>query len=374
MCTMFTLAFTTIVTGCNTSNNNESGSDTYAFTTDKIKVGQYKGITVEFEEPTNEEIENVIDSQQESFLSGLSEYEKVTDRAAKLGDRVNIDYEGLKDGVAFDNGTATGQAIVLGSSGYIDGFDDGIIGMKTGDKKDLNLTFPDPYEKNPDLAGKDVVFKVKLNYIEENKVTELTDELVEKNSEYKTIEEYREGTRKSYLEYIESSKMNAAWSQVINNSKVDEYPKDELEMTKQEIENSYSSTASMYGMTVDDYLTQVQGATVEEYAKDTITSQYLVQAIGEKEKLTVSDDEYKAGVTKYTEEYKYESEEAFIEAITEEKFREFLLSEKVASFVKDNAKFTAPKETNVPTATENTENNTSKDDTDEVVVGDEDKE
>lgn len=375
MGTVFALALTT-VTGCsNNANNNknESGSE-FAFETDEIKVAQYKGITVEFSEPTNETIEKTVDGQQESLLNSLADYKKIKNRAAKEGDRVNIDYKGLKDGKAFDNGTATGTSIVLGSSGYIDGFDDGVIGMKAGEEKKLNLTFPKDYKQNASLAGEDVVFEIKFNYIEENTVTELTDELVAKNTEYKTIEEYRKGVREDYLEYNENYKMNLAWSKVIDSSEVKEYPEDELKSTKEEIENSYSSTASMYGMTVDDYLKQLQGATVEEYAKSTIASKYLVDAICEKEKLSVSDEEYKEGVTKYTKNYGYKTEEEFIKTITEEKFKEYLLSEKAAKFVKDNAKFVEPKATEQPQASSAAEEKTeSGEDVNEVTVGDDDK-
>lgn len=374
MGTVFALALTSIA-GCS-NNEKDSNSKNSSFETDKVKVAQYKGLNVEFAEPTNEEIEKAVDNQQESLLTSLAKYKQIKNRVAKKGDRVNIDYKGLKDKKAFDGGTATGTAIVLGSSGFIDGFDDGVIGMKAGEEKKLNLTFPKEYSQNPTLAGEDVVFEVKFNYIEENTVTELTDELVEKNTEYKTIEEYREGMKKSYLEYNENYKMNLAWSKVVEESEVKEIPEDELKSTKEEIENSYSSTAQMYNMSVDDYLKQVQGATVEEYAKKTITSQYLVDAISEKEKLTVSDDEYKESVTKYTKEYNYKSEKEFIEKITEEKFKEYLLSEKVANFVKDNAKFVEPKETEAPVATassEEKEQTGSGGDVDEVPIGDEDK-
>ena len=97
----------------------------------------------------------------------------MTGRPAQEGDTANIDSEGTKDGVAFAGGTAQGMDLELGSGRFIDGFEDGVIGMEIGEEKDLNLTFPDPYDNNPDLAGQPVVFHVKLNSLKAVSYTHL---------------------------------------------------------------------------------------------------------------------------------------------------------------------------------------------------------
>ena len=143
-----------------------------------VKLGEYKGIAVTVTEAsvTDEEVENQI----QQVLNSKAEYREV-DRAAQTGDQVNIDYKGLLDGEAFEGGTAEGYDLTLGSGSFIDGFEDGLVGAVKGDQKDLNLTFPDPYPNNPDLAGKEVVFEVTVNAVKERSIPELTDEFVKKD-------------------------------------------------------------------------------------------------------------------------------------------------------------------------------------------------
>ena len=101
----------------------------------------------------------------EKMIANASDYETTEKTKVENGDCVNIDYEGLQDGVAFSGGTASDQVLEIGSGSFIDGFEEGLIGANVGDKLALNLTFPDPYENNPDLAGKEVVFNVTVNSI-----------------------------------------------------------------------------------------------------------------------------------------------------------------------------------------------------------------
>ena len=144
-----------------------------------ITLGEYKGIPVTVTEPTVTDEE--VDAQIQQLLNSSAEYLEV-DREAQLGDQVNIDYKGMKDGVAFDGGTAEGYDLVLGSNSFIDGFESGLVGAKKGEEVTLNLTFPDPYQNNPDLAGQAVVFEVKVNNVKEKTVPELTDDFVAKVS------------------------------------------------------------------------------------------------------------------------------------------------------------------------------------------------
>ena len=132
-----------------------------------VTLGEYKGmnITIPKTEVTDEDVDSYIDY----LLSANESYVDITDRdVAQNGDVANIDYEGKKDGVAFDGGTAQGYDLNLGSGVFIDGFEDGVVGMKVGETKDLTLTFPDNYA-NEDLAGAEVVFTVTLNSIKEAK-------------------------------------------------------------------------------------------------------------------------------------------------------------------------------------------------------------
>ena len=143
-----------------------AASETQAEITDKgevTKLGEYKGMEVTKEDTTVTDDEVV--TRIQNILAANPEIIEITDRPAQEGDTVNIDYVGMKDGVAFDGGTAEGYDLELGSGVFIDGFEDGLIGANTGEERSLNLTFPENYG-NADLAGQAVVFDVTVNKIE----------------------------------------------------------------------------------------------------------------------------------------------------------------------------------------------------------------
>ena len=142
-----------------------TGCGNKGISNDKITIKQYKGLEVEKVDPvevTDTDVEDSINST----LQTKSTQNDITDRPAQEGDVVTIDYEGKKDGVAFDGGTAQDQQLELGSGSFIDGFEDGIVGHNIGETFDLNLTFPEDY-KSEDLAGQAVVFTVTLDKISE---------------------------------------------------------------------------------------------------------------------------------------------------------------------------------------------------------------
>ena len=133
-----------------------AASETQAEITDKgevTKLGQYKGVEVTKQDTTVTEAD--LDQRIASILKANPEVTEITDRPAQKGDTVNIDYVGMKDGEAFDGGTAEGYDLELGSGVFIDGFEDGLIGANTGEERSLNLTFPEDYT-NADLAGQAV--------------------------------------------------------------------------------------------------------------------------------------------------------------------------------------------------------------------------
>ena len=185
-----------------------TGCGNKGISNDKITIKQYKGLEVEKVDPvevTDTDVEDSINST----LQTKSTQNDITDRPAQEGDVVTIDYEGKKDGVAFDGGTAQDQQLELGSGAFIDGFEDGIVGHNIGETFDLNLTFPEDY-KSEDMAGQAVVFTVTLDKISEVIVPELTDELVAELSESaKTIEDYK----KEVKEDLETSNKQAAESE-----------------------------------------------------------------------------------------------------------------------------------------------------------------
>ena len=139
---------------------------------DYVTLGDYTGLEVN--EEKTEINDTIVNDYIESYLlPSFATVEEVTGRSVEEGDTVNIDYAGYLNGEQFDGGTASGQNLTIGSHRFIDGFEDGLIGANAGDTLSLNLTFPDPYPNDPDLAGKPVVFEVTVNSIGVQKVPEL---------------------------------------------------------------------------------------------------------------------------------------------------------------------------------------------------------
>lgn len=311
---------------------------------DYIKLGQYKGVevTVEKLEATEEEVDAAIQSD----LEGNSTEGVVTGRPVQSGDIVNIDYEGIKDGVAFEGGTAEGYDLTIGSGIFIPGFEDQIIGANVGDNLELNVTFPEDYSSE-ELAGQPVIFKVKVNEIRETVVPELTEEYVKNNTDYDSIAAYREGTRAQLQamkdEEMQDNKMIAVIDAVIANSEISGYPQTLLDYYAWEVKNYYTQQAAMFGMEFEDFIAAI-GSSVEEfnnsaksYAEQRAAQELVLKAIAESENITVTDAEYEESVAEILEEYGYASKEDLLAVASEKEIRESLLWEKVFNLIVDAA-------------------------------------
>ncbi len=319
-----------------------------------VTVPEYKGIEVDCK-ISDEDIQAEIDS----FLANNSTEDKIKKGKCKKGDMVNIDYVGKVDGEAFDNGSATDQTITLGSSGYIDGFDDGVVGMKVGETKDINVTFPEDYGKDGQdeemkkLAGKPAVFTITLNYISETKMPQLNDKLVSEKTEYKTVAEYKDGTRKKLVDDKKKNAGQTAYGEVEQKAEVKKYPETLVESCKSQLDAYYKYTAKQYGYS--DFKTFLSAMQMDEAtyndnllkaAQSISKTQLLAEAIAAKENITVTDEEIKAeiaNVAKQAEqeeaELKKNFEDLYGQAITIERYYKVtLLTNKVIDFVGENAK------------------------------------
>ncbi len=260
------------------------------------KLGEYKGmeVTKMSTEVTDEELETRI----QSILKANPEHIEITDRAAKNGDVVNIDFVGMKDGVAFDGGTSEGYDLELGSHSFIEGFEEGLVGAKTGDELSLNLTFPENYG-NADLAGQDVVFDVTVNSIEEIREAVLDNQFVQRISDLTSVDEWKADT----LADMEVEKEKQAEMKLENDALLAAAEHSEFELNEAYVDQQFNtqmeytnSLIQMYGMSLADYATMMYGMTEEEM-KDTIRTsielgikqQILAAAIAEKEGLQVED-------------------------------------------------------------------------------------
>ncbi|MBR5640697.1 MAG: trigger factor [Firmicutes bacterium] len=305
---------------------------------DYVTLGQYEGIKVPADEVmvTTHQIE----AEMDELLSSYSETKEVTDRAAQLGDTVDIDYEGYMDGEQFEGGTGNNPSLVLGSGSFIDGFEEGIVGHEVGDNFDLELNFPDPYLNNEELSGKAVTFIVTLNSISEEIAPTLTDAFVTMNfeSEYgwRTVEEMRSGIEEQLKE---DALYNYVLTQV-DNFTVSEVPESMVQYEAGCMRVYYEQFAAMYGMTLDDF---VSGMGVEnfdglvEMYREELTSSarsYLIyQAIAEDKGLTVTDEDVKAEFADMDES----SYKDIVDYYGMPYIKCMMLNSKVAEMIRDSA-------------------------------------
>ena len=311
-----------------------------------ITLGEYKGIPVTVTEPTVTDEE--VDAQIQQLLNSSAEYLEV-DREAQLGDQVNIDYKGMKDGVAFDGGTAEGYDLVLGSNSFIDGFESGLVGAKKGEEVTLNLTFPDPYQNNPDLAGQAVVFEVKVNNVKEKTVPELTDDFVAKVSpEDGTVEKLRENMKAFILEQkqyqIDNQRNTDILNAVIDKSEI-VCATDDVDKNYETQVQYYTNQASMYGLDLATYASLMgmdeEGLKSElrNVARDMTKQEMLLKEIASRENITVTDEDREA----LAERYGYDSLESFLETAVKEIVDDTALMQKTLDFLVENAEITVAK-------------------------------
>ena len=302
------------------------------------KLGEYKG--VEVTKLSTEVTDEELDTRIQSILKANPEYIEITDRAAKNGDVVNIDYVGMKDGTAFEGGTAAGYDLELGSGSFIDGFEAGLVGAKTGDELSLNLTFPENYG-NADLAGQDVVFDVTVNSIEEKKEAVLDNNFVQRMSDFTSVDEWKADT----LADMEAEKEAQADQQLENDAFLAAVNNSEYDLNEAAVEEQYNSQLDyyngmmqMYGMTLADYVSMF-GMTEDQFKEElkntseiAIKQQLLAEAIAEKEGLKVEDADRESLAAQYgmsVEDLKTQFGEAAVD--------ETAMMFKVVAFIKDNA-------------------------------------
>ena len=273
------------VSGCNgkeaaegESSAAETVSEAELSDEASITLGNYKGLTLTAvrEEVTDADIDAELDALRQQYPA------VVEGRAAKEGDVANIDYVGTKDGVAFDGGTASGYNLSLGNGGFIDGFEDGVVGMMPGEEKDLNLTFTEEYH-SAELAGQDVVFHVTLNQLMSPEETAVDDDLAKRalGDDSAVLEDLREQVSASLESQAEANYFNAAGNelltQVINDSQITADP-DAVDQMHQQLLTTYTAYASQYGLELADFLSLFLG-TDEEGLKanaETLVKQEMV--------------------------------------------------------------------------------------------------
>lgn len=309
---------------------------------DYITLGQYEGIEVTVGENVVTESDIRLAIQSELQSNGV-ELTEVTDRAVQIGDIVNIDYEGLKDGVAFEGGTAQDYNLLVGSGQFIPGFEDQLMGTKTGDKVDLNLTFPETYPSE-DLAGQPVVFKVTVNKIQEYV---LTEDYIKANTDFTTIDAFMEARTKDVEARkeinIANKKANDIYNNIVENSEISSLPQSILDYFTQDFKVYYSNYAASYGVDLATFL-NFSGSSeaqfeqnAKDYAKAMTTREVVMTAIAKAANIVLTEEDYQTAMAEYAVEYGYESTEEFMDTVDEELLRQDILYRKVEDYIVEEA-------------------------------------
>ena len=323
---------------------------------DYVTVGEYKGLEVTID-PAEKVPDEMIEQEIESSFADAIEYgdgievsNGIKDRAVKEGDIVYIDYEGKLNGEAFEGGTAKGHYLEIGGGRFIEGFEEGLIGVMPGETVELPLTFPDNYYE--DLAGKDVIFTVTVHYILPE---ELPDELlINFCKNYMGLEEVesREDFEKVIRKYYESEYENAYETELeqlvmdafMENVTVNNVPEDILGDYLAKAKASIDNVSSAYGMEPDEFLQSLLGMGMDEYLdsyRDVVSEYIACQYVANKEGINPTDEELNEKILEEAAEYGYASVEEYLNSENSlsnmEDYREFYMYQNVVQLIKDNA-------------------------------------
>ena len=307
---------------------------------DYVTLGDYKGIELEAVDtaPGEDELEFEI-SQRLAETA-----EQVTDGTVENGDTAVIDFVGKKDDVAFDGGTAEEYPLEIGSGTFIPGFEDGVIGMAVGETKDIPLTFPENYGSE-ELAGQDVVFTVTVNRI--NRPSDLTDEWVQANSDYESVDEYKDSVR-TELEAQNAASADEmlaqeAFYQVWVSSEIKDYPEEDVKTAVDWMTEQIKTFAKEGDMTLEEFVDS-QGmdmdqfnAETEDYAKQRVAQDLIVQSIIDEENIPMDDEEIAKIANELAVQYGFDDLVGLIEVYGESEVYATIALLRVEKFIVDNA-------------------------------------
>lgn len=312
----------------------------------EVTLGKYNGVTVTRIDTSvkDEEIDAEIEQQRENNARTVT----VTDRAVQEGDTAVIDYEGFVDGVAFEGGKGENHALEIGSHTFIDTFEEQLVGKNTGDEVEVHVTFPEQYQA-AELAGKPATFQVKIHEIRAKELPELNDEFVQDVSEFDTMAEYREDTKKKLQERKENAakgtKEDEAIQKIIDKSKM-EIPDAMIDMQAENMIDEFAQRIAMQGMSFEQYM-QYTGMTIDKLkeqvrpeALQRIQSSLVLEQIAKEENLVASDEELEAEIEKMASMYGMNAEnlKSRMEESDRETIKRDIAVNKAVEFIMANVK------------------------------------
>ena len=312
----------------------------------EVTLGQYKGLEVEKAQVT------VTDEQVQAELDQMAQNVaaiETVDGPAKLGDTANIDFEGFDNGVPFEGGKGENHDLKLGSGSFVPGFEEQIVGMSAGEEKDIDITFPQDYHK--DLAGKAVVFHVKVNKVTETIVPEMDDEFAKDVSEFDTLEALKADIRAKALERAEKTAQTnfetACVDKAAENTTVD-LPNALIERELDTQMERFAYQLQMGGYSMEQYAKMMGGdvstmrnafrPSAEKQAKVSVT----LEKIAEVENVAVTDEEIAAEIESLAKQYEMEADKVK-EMVPAAELTESLKTRKAVQIIVDSAVAVAPK-------------------------------
>lgn len=332
------LAAAALMTGC---GGSDAGKPLDQMKVDKyVKVGDYGSFDVSLDKVGVDEgeLKALMSNNYIAYIT--PEHGGILDRAVAEGDTVRIDYEGKKDGVAFAGGTAQNADLTIGSGQFIDGFEDGLIGVMPGETVDLDLKFPDGYG-NADLAGQAVVFTVTVNCILPKEVAEeeMEDAVVASMAMdgVSTVADFRQAAYDYLYSEYEYDVQNGVKDLLMGRCEFKELPEEPLEEYRQMWSQVFSIYASRFQMTLDQYATNFfkkdGQSLVNEYAEKYFKQDLMLQAIANREGLKISDEELQTRLQEEAEAAGYATVEEYVGSGSKEDYRNDYMNEKVMEYL-----------------------------------------
>ena len=313
----------------------------------EVKLGQYKGL-----EAPKAEVKVVaadVNARLKEMADRNSRLVSV-DRAVKKGDTADIDFEGFDNGVAFDGGKGENFDLEIGSGSFVPGFEEQLIGMKAGEEKDIDITFPENY--TPELAGKPVVFHVKVNEVKVKEVPALDDEFAKDVSEFDTLKELKADIKKKLTaERTESAQRafeDVLMAKVAEGVEAD-VPHEMVELQAEQMTEGFKQQLASQGIPFDQYL-KMTNTTEADFksqaygpAEQQVKMDLAISAIVKAENLEATDDEVEAEMKKVADRYGMDLD-TVKKYLRPEEVKEQVIREKVIKLVADNAVAVAPAE------------------------------
>lgn len=268
----------------------------------EVKLGEYKNLPIK--KKSTRVTQKEIDAEVERLQERYADLELKEEGAVENGDTAVIDFEGFKDGVAFDGGKGEDYPLEIGSGSFIPGFEEQLIGMQKGETKDIDVTFPENYGAS-DLAGQPAVFKVTVKEIKAKVLPEVNDELVKeaKIKDVETLEDYRSYMKKTISEHKEQENeenfTNELLTKIVENAEV-EIPDAMIESETDQMVNEFKQRLSGQGFTLEQFAAvtgqneEMIRAEMRKDAEKKVNVRLVLEAIAEAEKIEISEEDIEA--------------------------------------------------------------------------------